>query len=64
MEELLQDMSLPIYRSGGNWWNWVFKVIDTKEISNLSEERRANREGTDPPVLKLQRLGDFKAEIC
>jgi len=46
VEDLLRDMSLPIYRSGGNWLNWVFQVIDAKEIANLSEERRANREAS------------------
>ncbi|KAF8801867.1 FAD/NAD(P)-binding domain-containing protein [Phlegmacium glaucopus] len=48
VEELLQDMSLPIYRSGGNWFNWIFQVIDSKEIANLSEERRVNREASYP----------------
>jgi hypothetical protein len=47
VEELLRDMSLPIYRSGGNWLNWVFQIIDSKEIANLSEERRANREASN-----------------
>ena len=45
-EELLQDMSLAIYWSGGNWFNWVFQVINSKEIANLSEVRRAKREAS------------------
>ena len=46
VDDFLRDMSLPPYRSGGNWLNWVFQVIDAKEIANLSEERRANREAS------------------
>ncbi|KAJ3512120.1 hypothetical protein NLJ89_g3707 [Agrocybe chaxingu] len=38
-DELLNDMYLPGMRSGGNWLNWVFKVIDLKEIENLTQER-------------------------
>ncbi|CAA7266120.1 unnamed protein product [Cyclocybe aegerita] len=38
-DELLNDMYLPGMRSGGNWLNWVFKVIDLKEIENLTDER-------------------------
>ncbi|KAF8962754.1 hypothetical protein BDZ97DRAFT_2020666 [Flammula alnicola] len=42
-DELLEDMYLPSHRSGGNWLTWPFKVIHVKEISNLTEERLANR---------------------
>ncbi|KAJ3512117.1 hypothetical protein NLJ89_g3713 [Agrocybe chaxingu] len=42
-DELLEDMYLPSMRSGGNWINWVFKVINPKEIANLTEERRVKR---------------------
>ncbi|KAF8802218.1 FAD/NAD(P)-binding domain-containing protein [Phlegmacium glaucopus] len=42
-DELLEDMQLPTLRSGGNWYNWLFKVIDLKEISTLGEERQARR---------------------
>ncbi|KAJ3572899.1 hypothetical protein NP233_g2776 [Leucocoprinus birnbaumii] len=44
MDELLEDMRLPSGRSGGKWYNWVFQVIDIKEIAYLTEERRALRE--------------------
>jgi len=43
VDELLEDMSLPSFRSGGNWFNWMFKVIDLKEIENLTHERQARR---------------------
>ncbi|KAF8148269.1 hypothetical protein B0H34DRAFT_737616 [Crassisporium funariophilum] len=42
-DELLEDMYLPSMRSGGNWLNWVFQVIDSKEIKNLGDERRDRR---------------------
>ncbi|KAF5315243.1 hypothetical protein D9619_007506 [Psilocybe cf. subviscida] len=42
-DELLDDMHLPTLRSGGNWFNWIFKPIDLKEIENLAEERRERR---------------------
>lgn len=42
-DELLEDMYLPSGRSGGWWFNWIFKVIDLKEIENLTEERKALR---------------------
>ncbi|VDB92271.1 unnamed protein product [Peniophora sp. CBMAI 1063] len=45
MDELLQDMHLRTYRSGGNWLTWPFKVIDLSQIATLNEERRALREG-------------------
>ncbi|KAI6096926.1 FAD/NAD(P)-binding domain-containing protein [Pisolithus croceorrhizus] len=44
MDELLEDMGVPIMRSGGNWLTWPFKVIMPAEIKNLREERRAKRE--------------------
>ncbi|KXN82276.1 hypothetical protein AN958_02777 [Leucoagaricus sp. SymC.cos] len=44
MDELLEDMHLPSCRSGGEWYNWMLKVIDLQEIANLTEERRALRE--------------------
>ncbi|KAI6131220.1 FAD/NAD(P)-binding domain-containing protein [Pisolithus croceorrhizus] len=44
MDELLEDMGLPIMRSGGNWLTWPFKVITPAEIKNLREERRAKRQ--------------------
>jgi dimethylaniline monooxygenase (N-oxide forming) len=43
-DELLEDMYLPTLRSGGSWFNWVFKVMDLKEIATLGEERRAIRQ--------------------
>jgi len=43
VDELLEDMDLPAYRSGGNWLTWPFKVIDLREISTLSTEREAKR---------------------
>jgi hypothetical protein len=36
-------MYLPSFRSGGIWLNWMFKVIDLKEIENLTHEREARR---------------------
>jgi dimethylaniline monooxygenase (N-oxide forming) len=39
----MEDMNLPTIRSGGNWFNWVFRVVDLKEISTLGEERQALR---------------------
>lgn len=44
MDELLEDMGVPIMRSGGNWLTWPFKIITPAEIKNLGEERRAKRE--------------------
>ncbi|EJU02001.1 FAD/NADP-binding domain-containing protein [Dacryopinax primogenitus] len=43
MDELLEDMDLPANRSGGHWLTWPFRVIDLKEIANLTEERCAKR---------------------
>ncbi|KAE9387177.1 FAD/NAD-P-binding domain-containing protein [Gymnopus androsaceus JB14] len=39
IDELLNDLGLRIYRSGGNWLTWPFKVIELKEIENLKQER-------------------------
>ncbi|KAI6132452.1 FAD/NAD(P)-binding domain-containing protein [Pisolithus croceorrhizus] len=44
MDDLLEDMGVPIMRSGGNWLTWPFKVITPAEIKNLREERCAKRE--------------------
>ncbi|KAI6046404.1 FAD/NAD(P)-binding domain-containing protein [Pisolithus marmoratus] len=44
MDDLLEDMGVPIMRSGGNWLTWPFKVITPAEIKNLREERRARRQ--------------------
>lgn len=43
LDTLLNDMSLPSMRSGGNGLTWPFQVIDVKEIANLREEREALR---------------------
>ena len=43
LDTLLDDMSLPSMRSGGNALTWPFQVIDVKEIANLREEREALR---------------------
>ena len=43
VDELLEGMYLPSLRSGGNWLNWIFKVIKPKEIENLTQERHARR---------------------
>lgn len=43
VDDLLDDMRLPIFRSGGNWLSWPFKVIDLKEIENVKEERDKKR---------------------
>lgn len=42
-EELLEDMDLPGFRSGGNWLTWPFKVMDNSEIFSLGLEREAKR---------------------
>ncbi|KAF6749378.1 hypothetical protein DFP72DRAFT_1073202 [Ephemerocybe angulata] len=42
-DELLEDMGVLPQRSGGGWFTWPFKIIDTKELSTLGEERRALR---------------------
>ncbi|KAF5368837.1 hypothetical protein D9758_002891 [Tetrapyrgos nigripes] len=39
IDELLEDMGLKTYRSGGNWLTWPFKVIELQEIEHLKEER-------------------------
>ncbi|KAL1742696.1 hypothetical protein HDZ31DRAFT_42667 [Schizophyllum fasciatum] len=44
IDDLLEDMGLPIFRSGGNWLTWPFKVINVRELATLKEERRAIRE--------------------
>ena len=41
-DELLNDMHLRTHRSGGGLL-WPFKTIDTSQIENLHEERRALR---------------------
>ncbi|KAI0329616.1 FAD/NAD(P)-binding domain-containing protein [Cubamyces sp. BRFM 1775] len=43
VDDLLDDMGLPNMRSGGNGLTWPFKVIDSKEIQCLKEERDAKR---------------------
>lgn len=43
VDTLLEDMNLPIMRSGGNWLTWPFKVLDVKELEHLGEERAAKR---------------------
>ncbi|KAF9559738.1 FAD/NAD(P)-binding domain-containing protein [Agrocybe pediades] len=43
-DELLEDMHLPIMRSGGNWLTWPFRTIDMREILNLSQERKVLRD--------------------
>ncbi|KAH9837791.1 uncharacterized protein C8Q71DRAFT_705858 [Rhodofomes roseus] len=46
LDTLLEDMQLPIMRSGGNALTWPFQVIDVKEIAHLKEEREALRNAT------------------
>ena len=43
MDELLRDLHLRTYRSGGNWLTWPFKVIDLSQIATLGEERKELR---------------------
>ena len=43
MDELLRDMHLRAWRSGGNWLTWPFKVIDLSQIATLGEERKELR---------------------
>lgn len=42
-DDLLEDMGLPVMRSGGNALTWPFQVVDLKEIQNLKEERDTRR---------------------
>ena len=42
-DTLLEDMDLPIFRSGGNWLTWPFAVVDLKEIEHLTKERKDKR---------------------
>ncbi|KAJ7758161.1 FAD/NAD-P-binding domain-containing protein [Mycena maculata] len=42
-DQLLEEMGLRSMRSGGNWFNWPFKVIDLEEIITLAEERNEKR---------------------
>ncbi|TFK94863.1 FAD/NAD-P-binding domain-containing protein [Polyporus arcularius HHB13444] len=42
-DDLLEDMGLPVMRSGGNALTWPFKVVDLSEIKKLKEERDARR---------------------
>ncbi|KAI0832858.1 hypothetical protein BC628DRAFT_360001 [Trametes gibbosa] len=39
VDDLLEDMHLPIMRSGGNAFTWPFKFIELEEVRNLKEER-------------------------
>lgn len=43
VDDLLEDMGLPIHRSGGSWFTWPFKIIDLREIASLGDERRVKR---------------------
>jgi len=43
VDDLLEDMGIPVMRSGGNWLTWPFKAIDLDEISTLKAERDAKR---------------------
>lgn len=36
-------MGLKVMRSGGNWLTWPFRVVRTKELAGLKEERDARR---------------------
>ncbi|KAI0791071.1 FAD/NAD-P-binding domain-containing protein [Abortiporus biennis] len=42
-DTLLDDMGLAINRSGGNCFNWAFKVIGLKDIATLKKERDEKR---------------------
>lgn len=44
VDELLEDMDLPIHRSGGNWLSWPFKVIDLKEVESYITKGRKKGE--------------------
>ncbi|KXN85055.1 putative flavin-containing monooxygenase 1 [Leucoagaricus sp. SymC.cos] len=44
VDDLLEDMQLPVIRSGGNWLTWAFKVVDLREIASLADERRVRRQ--------------------
>lgn len=43
IDDLLDDMGLPYFRSGGSWLTWPFKVMDLREIFSLGLERKAKR---------------------
>ncbi|KAF8266471.1 FAD/NAD-P-binding domain-containing protein [Lactarius quietus] len=43
-DDLLEDMGLPVQRSGGNWLTWPFKPVDIgAELGTLKEERDTKR---------------------
>ncbi|KAI0711022.1 FAD/NAD(P)-binding domain-containing protein [Cerioporus squamosus] len=46
VDDLLEDIGLPVMRSGGNALTWPFKVVDLSEIEHLKEERDAKRART------------------
>jgi len=50
MDELLDDIEVPLMRSGGNWLTWPFKVISVDELLTLKEERRAKREAGESVI--------------
>ncbi|KAH9853083.1 FAD/NAD-P-binding domain-containing protein [Lenzites betulinus] len=39
VDDMLEDMGLPVMRSGGNALTWPIQVIDSKEIQHLKQER-------------------------
>ncbi|KAJ7471464.1 FAD/NAD-P-binding domain-containing protein [Mycena galericulata] len=42
-DRLLEQMGLQSMRSGGNWFTWPFKAIDSEELKTLAEERSQRR---------------------
>ncbi|KAH7924190.1 FAD/NAD(P)-binding domain-containing protein [Leucogyrophana mollusca] len=39
VDDLLEEMSLPIMRTGGNWFTWPFIPLSTQEFKTLGAER-------------------------
>ncbi|KAH9854922.1 hypothetical protein C2E23DRAFT_43565 [Lenzites betulinus] len=43
-DDLLEDMGLPVLRSGGNALTWPFRPVRSKELATLKAERDARRD--------------------
>ncbi|KZS89482.1 FAD/NAD(P)-binding domain-containing protein [Sistotremastrum niveocremeum HHB9708] len=46
VDQLLEDMSLPSVRSGGNWLTWAFSTVSVEELKTLKNERGSKRDTT------------------
>ncbi|KAI0832857.1 FAD/NAD(P)-binding domain-containing protein [Trametes gibbosa] len=48
-DDLLEDMGLPILRSGGNAFTWPFRPVRSEELATLKEERDMRRGSQTSP---------------